>query len=103
MGSAMARRLVDRGQIARGWNRSAISAADQTRLGIQVVKEIADLVATSDILILSQFDDRAVQDVLNTLCAFDPSGKLIVDTSTVSPKCAGRRAGGHSGGGRHGY
>ena len=38
-----------------------------------------------EVLVLSLFDDEAVRDVLSQLNAFDLSGRLIVETSTVTP------------------
>lgn len=87
MGSAMAARFVAQGVAASGWTRSGITNARATDLGITGMPELSALVAASDILILSLFDDDAVSQVLDALLLLDISGRLIVETSTVSPSC----------------
>ena len=80
MGHAMAVRLEGEGYSVLGWTRSGAK-----KEGVRQIDTLAALAAGSDILILSLFDQRAVEDVLGDLTACDLSGKLIVETSTVSP------------------
>lgn len=80
MGHAMAVRLADEGFDVVGWTRSGAEKS-----GVSQVRSLEALVAGADILILSLFDQQAVEDVLGALTACDLSGKLIVETSTVSP------------------
>ncbi len=83
MGSAILERLAAQGYSVSGWNRTAVSP---DKVSFPMHSAMADLVAASDVIILSLFDDRAVVEVVNALCAFDLSGKLVVDTSTTNPK-----------------
>lgn len=84
MGSAMASRFSQQGAPVTGWTRSGLSADRAGALGIAVARDLTELVAASDIVVLSLFDDDAVADVLDRLLSRDVRGKLIVDTSTVS-------------------
>ncbi len=80
MGAAIAQRVVAQGAHTMGWTRSGRSVE-----GVQSAPDLAALVAGSDTVILSLYDDAAVRDVLEALVALDLTGKLIIDTSTVSP------------------
>lgn len=80
MGSAIAQRMHAEGRQVQGWTRSNRPVDD-----VQSAPDLATLVAQSDALILSLFDDGAVADVLDGLLALDLSGKQIIDTSTVVP------------------
>ncbi|MGV8937853.1 MAG: NAD(P)-dependent oxidoreductase [Allorhizobium sp.] len=85
MGSAIAARLSAQGYAVNGWTRSGIAPARRAELGITTSGSLGELAACSDILILSLIDDAAVDAILTQLAALDLSGKLIVETSTVSP------------------
>jgi len=82
MGSAIAQRLSanDTSQVI-GWTRSG-----RTVDGITSAPDLASLVAQSDTILLSLFDNDAVADVLDAALALDLAGKQIIDTSTVSPR-----------------
>ena len=80
MGSAIALRMQDQGYEVLGWTRSGTNI-----VGITSAPELAALVANSDVLILSLFDDTAVASVLDALLDFDLTGKQIIETSTVVP------------------
>lgn len=94
MGRAMAARLADQGAAVTGWTRSGLTDADAQAMWIKAADGLEGLVAGSDVLILSLFDDDAVRAVLDQLTAFDLDGKLIIDTSTVSPGLLPAYAGG---------
>jgi 3-hydroxyisobutyrate dehydrogenase-like beta-hydroxyacid dehydrogenase len=79
----MLERLNAQGLEVSGWNRTARPSAVS---GVVVHDKLGDLVAGSDIILLSLFDDQAVQDVVQALCQFDLAGKLFVDTSTTRPE-----------------
>lgn len=85
MGSAMAQRLALEGFAVSGWTRSGIMRDPAEALGITAQPDIASLAAASDIVILSLMDDAAVSAILSELVTLDLSGKLVVETSTVSP------------------
>ena len=61
MGWALAARLSTQSVEVRGWTRSGVDAARAKADGFQATGSLEDLVATSDILILSLFDDAAVR------------------------------------------
>ena len=86
MGSAMAQRFQAEGVPVMGWTRSGRGVA-----GIASAPDLAALVAESDVLVLSLYDDAAVTDMLDALLALDLTGKLIVETSTVAPSCLTER------------
>lgn len=86
MGAAMAERLARQGFEVAGWTRSGISAEKANDLGISATNDIAALADASDIIILALLDDAAVHSTLQALTALSITGKLIVDTSTVSPE-----------------
>ncbi len=83
MGRAMAARLTSCGFPVTAWSRSGVP--EDLRETVTTAADIPSLAETSDIIILALLDDAAVHAVAATLETFDLSGKLIVDTSTVSP------------------
>lgn len=85
MGSALAARLATQGYRVTGWTRRGINPSEAATLGIAPAAGIAELVAASDILLLSLFDDAAVRQMISRLAELDLAGRLIVETSTVSP------------------
>lgn len=80
MGRAIALRMTAQGHTVLGWTRSG-RAVD----GVESAANLAALVAGSDTLILSLFDDTAVAEILDALLTLDLNGKQIIDTSTVVP------------------
>jgi 3-hydroxyisobutyrate dehydrogenase len=84
MGSAIAARLSSSGFPVTGWSRSGVPET-LAAAAVTAAADLARLADRSDIVILALLDDAAVHAVLTQLEAFDLSGKLIVDTSTVSP------------------
>ncbi|SIR05565.1 3-hydroxyisobutyrate dehydrogenase [Rhizobium sp. RU35A] len=86
MGSAMATRLSAQGFAVTGWTRRGLNAEQASALGICSAADLAALVDASDIMILSLMDDAAVESILGQLGQLDLSGRLVVETSTVSPK-----------------
>ncbi len=87
MGSAMARRLAAQGFQVSGWSRRPPEPQSSEELaGVALVPDLARLSEASDIIILSLLDDGAVETVLDGLAATPLQGRLIVDTSTVSPQ-----------------
>jgi 3-hydroxyisobutyrate dehydrogenase len=88
MGWALAARLAAQGLDVRGWTRSGADADKAEASGFVAVANFDDLVAESDVLILSLFDEAAVRAVLENLAAQDLDGKLVVETSTVPPQVA---------------
>ncbi|GGE60955.1 tartronate semialdehyde reductase [Actibacterium pelagium] len=85
MGQAIAESCAKAGYSVAGWTRSGVTPEAAQALGIAPCQTLAELAAGSDIVILSLFDDAAVSEVLGQLVQANLSGKLVVDTSTVSP------------------
>lgn len=85
MGQAMAVRLASSGFVVTGWSRSGITAELGAVAGFSGATVLEDVAHGTDVIILSLLDDAAVHDVLARLEVLDLAGKLIVDTSTVSP------------------
>jgi 3-hydroxyisobutyrate dehydrogenase-like beta-hydroxyacid dehydrogenase len=82
MGSALARRYAAQGADVATWTRSG-GVLD----GIPSRPDLPALVARSDVLLSSLFDDVAVSAVLDQILDCDLAGKLIIETSTVTPSC----------------
>lgn len=80
MGSVIAQRMSATGHSVEGWTRSGRAVA-----GVDSAPDLKSLVAHSDTVILSLFDDAAVSEVLDALLACALTGKQIIDTSTVVP------------------
>ncbi len=93
MGSAIAGRLAAAGLQVNGWTRSGVTPEQAAALGIAARSDVTTLVETSGIVMLSLSDDTAVDAVLTEIVGCDLSGKLIVDTSTVSPQTLKSRMG----------
>ncbi|WP_263298382.1 NAD(P)-dependent oxidoreductase [Rhodobacter sp. TJ_12] len=87
MGAAIAQRFGMAGAPVRGWTRSG-----RTVPGVSGADSLAGLVAQSDVVILSLYDDAAVGAVLDTLLELPLEGRQIIDTSTVSPQIVQSRA-----------
>jgi len=87
MGAAIARRFTAQGAPVTGWTRSGRSVA-----GVPSARDLAALVAASDVLVTSLYDDAAVAEVLDALLDCDLAGKLVVETSTVVPGVVQARA-----------
>ena len=92
MGRAMAARLTGRGFSVEGWTRSGITADQADAWSIAAHDTVAAVAAASGIVLLSLSDDAAVTEVVGQLVRGDLGGKLIVDTSTVSPDTMRRLA-----------
>ena len=80
MGAAMAQRFAGQGVPVTGWTRSGRGPE-----GLALAPDLPALVAASDLLLLSLFDDAAVAEVLDALLPLDLAGRLVADTSTVVP------------------
>ena len=93
MGRAMAARLTGQGFAVAGWNRSGIATDKARELRITACPDISSAAAAADIILLSLSDDAAVTAVIEDLTRSDLRGRLIVDTSTVSPDTLRRLAG----------
>ncbi|MBF9059204.1 NAD-binding protein [Rhodobacterales bacterium HKCCSP123] len=87
MGAAMASRFAAQGVPVTGWTRSGRGVD-----GVATAPDLASLVAASDVLVTSLYDDAAVAETLDALLGTVLAGKLIVETSTVVPGVVKARA-----------
>ncbi len=92
MGAALARAWAGHGLPLTGWTRRGLDPAEAEAMGVAVAADPAALAAASDILVTSLTDDAAVEAVLGALAQTDLTGKLIVETSTISPETTRRLA-----------
>ena len=92
MGSAIAGRMVGPGREVCGWTRSGLSVQRAADIGITPMATLADLATASDVMISSLYDDAAVAEVLDALSALALTGKLFIDTSTITPATLTSRA-----------
>lgn len=81
IGSQIAGRLTARGAVTQARTRSVVSPDRAASLGISAAPDLSAVAVSSDVLVLSVIDDAAIRDVM----AEKPSGKLVIDTSVVSP------------------
>lgn len=79
MGSAIAARFASKDVEVHGWTRSGRRVE-----GVSPADDISTLVALSDVIVTSLFDDKAVAEILDALLDCDLTNKLIVETSTVT-------------------
>lgn len=93
MGRAMTTRLVGEGFEVAGWTRSGIADDGARELRLTACPDIPSAARAADVILLSLSDDAAVTGVVEQLARCDLAGKLVVDTSTVSPDTLRRLAG----------
>ena len=88
MGTAIARRLLERGHEVRVWNRTAGNARDALAAGAQWSATLGELANESEAVISFLLDNAAVERVYlgtNGLLTGRVEGRLFMDMSTVSP------------------
>ena len=85
MGSAMAKRLAEKGFKLVLWSRSGVTNDFADKHGAEIALSPAALAYKADIVITSLIDDSAVEAVLGKLVETSLPGKLVVEASTVSP------------------
>ncbi|WP_174802074.1 NAD(P)-dependent oxidoreductase [Martelella limonii] len=94
MGTAMARRLSAFGFPLVVWSRKGVAMELASETHAEVALTPAALAHKADIIITSLIDDAAVEAVLEALLTTSLPGKLVVETSTVSPTLLKRFSGG---------
>ena len=89
MGQHMARNLHKAGLLTAVWNRSAAKAeALACETGCVAAKDVADLAARCDTVVLCVAADGDVLEVVNALAPPLARGSLVIDCSTVSAQTA---------------
>lgn len=84
MGTAFARRLIQKGHSVTIWNRTLERLADAISAGAKQASDLKDLSAC-DTIILSLTNFEAVDVVINGLADAGINGKLIIEMSTLLP------------------
>lgn len=96
MGLRMAQRLIDEGHQVTGFNRTPQRAQALTDLGARFASTPRDAVEGCDIAISCVRDDEATHAVWldheTGAMAAMPAHAIAIDTSTVTPTCAGALA-----------
>lgn len=88
MGTAIVRRLLERGHELRVWNRSVANAHEAREAGARWSPTLADLVNDVEVVISFLIDNAAVEHVYldaDGLLSGRVEGRLFIDMSTVSP------------------
>ena len=89
MGWPMAEHLAKAGVLVGVWNRSAAKAQSFAQSsGVLAAETPADLAAQVDVLMLNVSADTDVLEVVRAALPGLKSGAVVIDHSTVSPKCA---------------
>ena len=84
MGRHMARNLHKNGLLSAAWNRSADkSQAFAAETGAPVARDIEDLAARSDGVVICVSADADVLEIVERLSGVLPSGALVVDRKSV--------------------
>jgi 3-hydroxyisobutyrate dehydrogenase len=88
MGTAIARRLLEKGHEVGVWNRTAENAGEARAAGARWNPRLADLVNEYDIVISFLLDNAAIERVYlgpEGILGGRAEGRLFIDMSTVSP------------------
>lgn len=89
MGWPMAGHLAAAGHLAGVWNRSSDKAnLFAQQFAVRACESPAELAAQVDVLMLNVSADTDVQDVVRAALPGLRRGAVVIDHSTVSPKCA---------------
>lgn len=90
MGGRIARRIVDAGELVLGYD---IRSDNVAAAGARPARDIAELLADTDVVLLSLPDSRAVETVVYAeggVLAGARSGQIVVDLSTAAPESTRR-------------
>jgi len=88
MGIPMSEQLIKAGYPLQVYNRSKEKESALKAMGAGIASSPAELIQSSDIVILMVSDDQAVREIfngVNGLLSAKTTGKIIVNMSTVSP------------------
>jgi 3-hydroxyisobutyrate dehydrogenase len=88
MGSSIAQRLMSVGHEVGVWNRNPAKAKPLTEAGATLFASPAELVETSDVVIVMLLNDAAIEAVYRgpgRILESKLAGKLVIDMSTVRP------------------
>jgi 3-hydroxyisobutyrate dehydrogenase len=91
LGSNFSRRLLERGEKVRVWNRTAEKARALEADGAEVFADAAGAIAGVSRIHVTLADDASVDAVLEPLAGAIPRGTLLVDHTTTAPTPTGER------------
>jgi len=87
MGKPMTLRLLDAGFSVKIWNRSPEKLQPVTEAGAKACSSIAELVRTSEVIILCLADTAVVDSIVrNEIATNGTEGKLLIDLSSINPE-----------------
>jgi 3-hydroxyisobutyrate dehydrogenase len=87
MGKPMTLRLLNAGFSVNVWNRSPEKLSPVTDAGAKVCSSIAELVKTSNIILLCLTDTMAVESVIrNDILENGSANQLLIDLSSIHPE-----------------
>lgn len=87
MGQPMTLRLLAAGFKVNVWNRSADKLNTVAKAGAQVCDKVADLVKSSDVILLCLADTTVVETlVTEQIMPHGSAGKLLIDLSSIAPE-----------------
>jgi 3-hydroxyisobutyrate dehydrogenase len=88
MGAPMAQRLLDRGHSLTVWSRTAAKLAPVVARGARAAGTPADVAGSSEIVLMSLLDTRAVEEVVfgrDGVATTPGNGKVLVDHASIRP------------------
>ncbi|MFQ5938221.1 MAG: NAD(P)-dependent oxidoreductase, partial [Acidiferrobacterales bacterium] len=88
MGGPMAANLHKAGQLHTAWNRTRERAAWAAQAGIELAPDPEALASECELILTSVSDDAALVEVIDRLRPKLGTGKVVVDTSTISADTA---------------
>jgi 3-hydroxyisobutyrate dehydrogenase len=87
MGSAMARNLLDRGYRVSVWNVDPAMTDPLVAAGATAFESLESLVAIVDATIAMLWDDEVAREIsLGRIIPAVPEGRLVIESSTLSPR-----------------
>lgn len=95
MGVPMSLRLLAAGYSVRVWNRNPAKAEVVRQAGASVAASVAELVTTSDIVMLCVTDTAAVEAIVfadHGIAAHARAGQILIDFSSIEPEATRRMA-----------
>ena len=88
MGTAMARRLIERGFAVTGWDRNPAAVARAVHDGVAAAPNAREAAAAAEVVITSVTEDLGVRELFRGLDGFlsgPVRGKLFIEMSTLQP------------------
>lgn len=87
MGKPMTLRLLDAGFSVNVWNRSPEKLRPVTEAGAKACSSVAELIRTSEVIILCLADTAVVESIVrNEVATNGAEGKLLIDLSSIHPE-----------------